>query len=78
MKVVETLWVSPNKKWVINLIIHPRTNRYRLEVTDGFYSDLPIFYDHGGFAFDYPERIPNYVKEQVRKYGYKLKKAGVL
>lgn len=78
MKRVNLLWVSRNNKWAIYLAVHPRTNKLGLEVTDGYISQIPIFYDNGGFAFDNPYGIPKYVIEKVRVLGYKLKKQGVL
>lgn len=60
------IWESPNKKWKINKVIHPRTYRVRIEITDGFISELPIYYDYDGkIAYDYPERIPKYIREKA-------------
>lgn len=68
------IWESPNKKWKINKVIHPRTYRVRVEITDDwFISELPIYYDHNGqIVYDYPERIPKYIREKAESIIHKM------
>ena len=42
------------------------------------YVDYPIMYDDGSIAYDYPERIPGYVKCAVRRLMRDLRAGGVL
>ena len=42
------------------------------------YVDYPIMYDDGSIAYDYPERIPGYVKCAVRRIMQDLRAKGVL
>ncbi|MFW6029073.1 MAG: hypothetical protein ACOCRO_02335 [Halanaerobiales bacterium] len=59
------LWTSPNGKWKI--VIISWRDWERIAVTDDWFMDYPIQYDNGHIVYDYPERIPQYVKEQVYK-----------
>lgn len=71
------LWQSPNEKWLINKVIYPRTNRIRVEITDGWFCEYPIYYEHnGGIAYDYPERLPKYVKEKAERIIRNMVQAG--
>ena len=42
------------------------------------YIDYPIMYDDGSVAYNYPERIPDYVKFAVRRIMRDLRAGGVL
>lgn len=58
-----TLWESNNKKWSIQII------KGQYCITDGWFCDFPIKYDHNGLiAYDHPEIIPKYVKNQICKF----------
>lgn len=59
-----TLWTSPNGRWVIH-----RAVRGVLYVTDqrDLFTDWPIRYRDGRIAYDWPERVPAYVKRQVAR-----------
>ena len=42
------------------------------------YVDYPIMYDDGSISYNYPERVPDYVKRSVRKIMRDLRAEGVL
>jgi hypothetical protein len=48
-------WVPTNRGWRIRVDIH------------GSFSDWPIQYPNGSIAYDFPERIPQYVKAEVAR-----------
>jgi hypothetical protein len=57
------LWKSKNSKWTIE-----ETNKGYMMISDGWSCDYPLRYPHNGqIVYDYPERIPSYVKKQVKK-----------
>lgn len=63
----QVLWTSQNGKWEIILEKNDRFPEGFIVVTDGWFCDYPIMYDNGKVAYDYPERIPVYVRDKVEK-----------
>ena len=63
----KVLWGSSNGKWQIIFKTTVAFPAGFIMVTDGWYCDYPIMYDNGNIAYDYPERIPQYVKDAVKK-----------
>jgi hypothetical protein len=73
------LWQSKNEKWLINKVMHPRTRRIQVEVTDGWMAQYPILYDGGDtVGYDDPFIIPKYVRNQIRKIMVNMREAGTL
>lgn len=73
------LWQSQNEKWTISKVMNPRTRRVQVEVSDGWQAQYPILYNNGEtIAYDYPEYIPQYVRNQVRRVMLNMRKAGTL
>lgn len=56
---VATYDKNGNRQWIPRLVIE--------EIKDTGYIDYPIMYDNKTFAFDNPEKIPEYVKEQYKR-----------
>lgn len=53
------------KKWTVSLY------KGRVKVSDGWFCDWPIQYDNGRIAYDFPGRIPMYVRRRVERF-YRL------
>lgn len=72
------LWKSGNGRWEIYSFINPY-GVLRIMVVDDRtgYCDYPIMYDDGGIAYDFPERIPKYVREKVRKIMWEMRENGL-
>lgn len=72
------MWESGNNKWQISKYRH-HTGRVKVLVTDGYFCDYPILYDETEtVAYDYPERVPQYVREQVKRIMLKMRANGTL
>ncbi len=54
-------WISPNKVWRIH-----RPDGWMIENLKSGFGDSPIVYEDGRVAFDHPEVVPEYVKNQFR------------
>jgi len=64
-KVIRVLWQSDNGKWTLSEKERDNGTRY-FQIDDGWLSDYPIMCDDGHVAYDYPERLPLYVRNAVR------------
>lgn len=54
-------WISPNGIWKIH-----NPDGWVIENLKTGFGDSPIVYDNGKVAFDYPEIVPEYVKDRFR------------
>jgi len=54
-------WTSPNGVWKIY-----RRDGWKIENLKTGFGDSPIVYDSGKVAFDYPELVPEYVKDRFK------------
>lgn len=65
----KTLWQSKNKKWDIVEMGKIGTDQSLIIVVnnDTSWNDNPIRYNDGRVAYDFPERIPSYIKEKVKR-----------
>lgn len=72
------LWKSENGRWEIHSFINPY-GVLRIMVADDRtgHCDYPIMYDDGGIAYNFPERIPKYVREKVRKIMWEMRENGL-
>ena len=43
-------------------------NELRFIITDGFFTDFPIFYGNGTFAMDMPEKWSDLIKQWCKLY----------
>lgn len=53
-----TIWSNKNRKYSIIV------DGYGLGITDGWTVDRPIIYDDKRVAYDFPERLPQYIKDK--------------
>ena len=53
-----TIWSRKNCTYSIIV------DNYGLGITDGYTVDRPIIYDDKRVAYDFPERLPKYIKEK--------------
>lgn len=56
-----------NYNWRVSLAITQTGKRMHVENLVTGFCDWPIRYDDGRIAYDYPERLPKYIKSQVAK-----------
>lgn len=57
-----------NNKYSIESYFNSNTNDLSIVlVIDQFYTDYPIIYDNLDVSYDYPERIPRYIKKKIEK-----------
>jgi len=64
----EKLWTSPNGRWYI-ATRQARTSRYVVVVDDLLMAThYPIKRRDGVIVYDWPYRVPKYVKAQVGKF----------
>ena len=42
--------------------------KYFIDYNDGFAREYPIHYGEGRFAYDFPERVPKYLKDAYEKH----------
>ena len=60
-----TLWSAKNRKYSIIV------DGYGLGITDGWTVDRPIIYDNRRVAYDFPEKLPNYIKDKFSQLAWK-------
>lgn len=62
-------------RWTLYVVRNPNTGNLVVEVENPSHTwrDLPIRYEHSGLiAYDYPERIPQTVKDDVKRLSDRL------
>lgn len=64
---MESINISPSvkSKWLLETFQTNERTRYCL--SDWLFCDFPIVYDNWLVVYDYPERLPKYVKKFVQK-----------
>ena len=60
-----------NKKWSVEICTVPQTDKKTLVVIrDSFFTDFVMRYEDKSIAFDFPERIPQYIKDKVSRFSH--------
>lgn len=61
-----------NNKWSVEICTVPKTLKKTLVVIrDGFNTDFCMRYEDKSIAFDFPERVPQYIKTKVFSFSKK-------
>ncbi len=64
---MESIIISPSvkSKWLLEIYQKNEYTRYCL--SDWLFCDFPIVYDNWLVVYDFPERLPKYVKKFIQK-----------
>jgi hypothetical protein len=58
-------------KWTLNATYsysnYDEKYRYTYSISDGWHIDYPIVYDNWLVVYEYPEKLPKYVKKFIQK-----------
>ena len=51
-----------------NTVCIDENNKYYIDYNNGWSREYPIHYGKGKFAYDFPERIPKYLKNEYQNH----------
>ncbi len=69
----DALVLFQDSKYSIEVYKNQKTGKSSLcVVKDQLYTDFVMIYEDRSVSYDFPERLPEYIKKKVRSYAYNL------
>lgn len=65
------LWESSNGKWTIRVTLVSKNHRTYMIVGEAN-CDYPVVYEDGSVGYDFPELLPQYVKDKMEQIALAL------